>query len=59
MQGAQQIRELQKDAKSKKYEEFSASNIEDAITKIVKLVANLSTEERYAADDLKQEGETV
>jgi hypothetical protein len=29
----------------KKYEEFSAGNIEDAITKIVKLLANLSTEE--------------
>lgn len=35
-------------AKSKKYEEFNAGNIEDAITKIVKLVANLSTEETYA-----------
>lgn len=34
-----------KDAKSKKYEEFSAGNLEDAITKVVKLLANLSTEE--------------
>jgi hypothetical protein len=37
-----------KDTKTKKYEEFSAGNIEDAITKIVKLMANLSTEEEYA-----------
>lgn len=39
-------------AKSKKYEEFNAGNIEDAITKIVKLVANLSTEETYAGQKL-------
>lgn len=37
-----------KEQKLKKYEEFSAGNIEDAITKIVKLLANLSTEEEYA-----------
>ena len=38
----------EKKSKSKKLEEFSAPNIEDAITKIVKLLANLSTEETYA-----------
>lgn len=37
-----------RDVKTKKYEEFSQGNIEDAITKIVKLMANLSTEEEYA-----------
>jgi hypothetical protein len=45
LQGANSIHEIPKDAKAKKYEEFSAGNIEDAITKIVKLLANLSTEE--------------
>ena len=46
------VKEVLKDAKSKKYEEFSAGldpfssgNLEDAITKVVKLLANLSTEE--------------
>jgi hypothetical protein len=47
------IKEISKDAKTKKYEEFSAGNIEDAITKIVKLMANLSTEEEYASSMLK------
>ena len=37
-----------KEQKVKKYEEFSAGNIEDAITKMVKLLANLSTEEQFA-----------
>ena len=35
--------------------EFSTANIEDATTKIVKLIANLSTEEMYAQKDLKSE----
>jgi hypothetical protein len=48
IQGASAVREVAKDAKTKKYEEFSAGNIEDAITKIVKLMANLSTEEGFA-----------
>ena len=43
--GADHTREVAKDSKVKKYEEFTAANIEDAITKIVKLLANLSTEE--------------
>jgi len=37
-----------KEVKSRKYEEFSQGNIEDAVTKIIKLLANLSTEEEYA-----------
>ena len=37
-----------------KYEEFSQGNIEDAVTKIVKLLANLSTEEEYANVQLDQ-----
>lgn len=41
-------KEAIKDTKTKKYEEFSAGNLEDAITKVVKLIANLSTEEEYA-----------
>ena len=43
-----------KEVKSKKYEEFSQGNIEDAVTKIVKLLANLSTEEEYANVQLDQ-----
>ena len=46
------MREIPKDAKSKKYEEFSGANLEDATTKIVKLMANLSTEEVYASKAL-------
>ena len=42
------MRDVPKDAKAKKYEEFSAGNIEDAITKIIKLLANLATEEEFA-----------
>ena len=34
--------------KSKKYEELTQGSIDDAVTKIVKLLANLSTEEEYA-----------
>ena len=54
IQGVSKIKEITADskAKSKKYEEFNAGNIEDAITKIVKLVANLSTEETYAGQKL-------
>jgi hypothetical protein len=55
LQGLNQVREIAKDAKTKKYEEFSIANIEDATTKIVKLIANLSTEEIYAQKDLKNE----
>ena len=47
-----QSKEVSKEAKVKKFEEFSAGNIEDAITKMVKLLANLSTEEMYAQNNL-------
>lgn len=43
----QQAKPIEK-TKSKKYEELNQGNIEDAVTKIVKLLANLSTEEEYA-----------
>jgi hypothetical protein len=43
------VKEVARDSKAKKYEEFGSGNIEDAITKIIKLMANLSTEEEYAA----------
>ena len=48
-----------KDQKVKKYEEFSAGNIEDAITKMVKLMANLSTEEQFAQQNLLREKQAV
>ena len=41
-------KETPKESRTKKLEEFTAPNIEDAITKIVKLLANLSTEENFA-----------
>jgi uncharacterized protein YbcI len=44
-QGDEMTKQIKKDAKAKKYEEFTAANIEDAMTKLVKLIANLSTEE--------------
>lgn len=40
--------------KSSKYEEFTAGNLEDAITKIMKLIANLATEEEAAPRDLQK-----
>lgn len=52
-------RDTPKDTKTKKYEEFSAGNLEDAITKVVKLIANLSTEEQYAQINLLNEKETI
>lgn len=48
-----------KDQKLKKYEEFSAGNIEDAITKMVKLLANLSTEEHFAQRNLLEDKDSV
>ena len=48
-----------KDQKVKKYEEFSAGNIEDAITKMVKLLANLSTEEQFAQENLLRDKHSV
>ena len=48
-----------KDSKTKKYDEFNAGNIEDTITKLVKLMANLSTEEEYAQSMLKADRKNV
>ena len=39
--------------KNKQYEEFSTGNLEDALTKILKLLANLSTEEKAAATEFQ------
>ena len=39
--------------KSSKYEDFNSGNLEDAITKVMKLIANLSTEEKTATRDLQ------
>lgn len=36
-----------------KYEEFTSGNLEDAITKVIKLIANLSTEPEPTFRDLK------
>lgn len=57
--GADVVREVPKDSKVKKYEEFTAANIEDAITKIVKLLANLSTEEQFAQHGFQSESAKV
>ena len=53
------IKQTKKSKSKKKYEEFSAGNIEDAITKIVKLLANLSTEEQYAQNQFFNEKDQV
>ena len=58
-EGASMMREVPKEAQKKKYEEFSVGNIEDAITKIIKLLANLSTEEEFAQKNLVDEKEAV
>ena len=40
--------EERKDVKNVKYQEFTTGHLEDALTKIIKLLANLSTEETKA-----------
>jgi hypothetical protein len=40
-------------SKNKVYEEFSTGNLEDALTKVLKLLANLSTEEKAANIELQ------
>lgn len=42
---AESQKQKSKDSKSKKSEEMLMANVEDAVTKIIKLLANLSTEE--------------
>jgi len=39
--------------KTSKYEDFTSGNLEDALTKVMKLIANLSTEEKTATRDLQ------
>lgn len=39
--------------KVSKYEEFTSGGLEDALTKVIKLLANLSTEEESASRDLE------
>ena len=41
---------------SNKYEDFTKGNLEDALTKVVKLLANLSTEEGTAISEFSTEG---
>jgi uncharacterized membrane protein YgcG len=43
---------IKSNSKQSKYEEFTQGNLEDALTKIIKLLANLSTQEQEAARDL-------
>lgn len=40
-------------SKNAKYEEFTSGGLEDALTKTIKLLANLSTEEEQAVRDLQ------
>ena len=48
----QSIQPAKVKGKSAKYEEFTQSGIEDALTKVMKLIANLSTDEEFAYRDL-------
>ena len=45
---SQASQDQKKDAKSSKYQEFTTGHLEDALTKIIKLLANLSIEESVA-----------
>ena len=49
-----QISEIKESSsKSKKSDQMLMVNVEDAVTKIIKLLANLSTEEQYAPSQLQ------
>jgi len=39
--------------KASKYEEFTTGNLEDALTKVMKLIANLATEEESSISSLQ------
>lgn len=39
--------------RNSKYQEFTTGHLEDALTKIIKLLANLSTEESFASEAFK------
>ena len=43
-------------SKVNKYEEFTTGNLEDALTKVIKLLANLSTEESVALQEFHKPG---
>lgn len=50
------VKAIKPDEKTKgksKYEEFTSGNLEDAITKVIKLIANLSTEPEPTFRDLE------
>lgn len=42
-----------------KYEEFTQGNLEDAVTKIIKLFANMATEEQVANSEFTKHKETL
>ena len=44
----------QRSAGKNKYQEFTTGHLEDALTKVIKLLANLSTEEEVALDAFKE-----
>ena len=48
------IAEGEKAAKNSKYQEFTTGHLEDALTKIIKLLANLSIEESVAYQEFHQ-----
>ena len=41
-------KEEEKKVKNSRYQEFTTGHLEDALTKVIKLLANLSTEESVA-----------
>lgn len=45
--------EEQKAVKNQKYQEFTTGHLEDAMTKVIKLLANISTEEEVALKAFK------
>lgn len=47
-----QSQQAKSKGKSAKYEEFTQSGIEDALAKVMKLIANLSTDKDFAPRDL-------
>ena len=51
--------EEQKQTRNSKYMEFTTGHLEDALTKIIKLLANLSTEEDYALNAFKSMNELL
>ena len=48
------VAEGEQNKKNSKYQEFTTGNLEDALTKIIKLLANLSIEESVACKEFHQ-----